>query len=53
MTSSHRYFKLAVGVVICSVHRSIISIIIVADKSVDMETLVDDFVTFYVAGRWH
>ena len=36
-----------------SVHRPIISIIIVAEKSVDMETLVDDFVTFYVAGRWH
>ena len=51
MTSSHRYLKLAVGVVIYSVHRVMISIIVVADKSVDMETLMDDFVTFYIAGR--
>ena len=53
MTSSHRYFKLAVGVFICSIYRSNLSNNAVADKSVDMEIMVDDFVTFYVAGRWH
>ena len=52
MTSSHRYFKLAVGVVICSVHRSSELYNLVSDKNIDMETLVDDFVTFYIAGGW-
>ena len=52
MTSLHRYFKALVGVVVlitCSTHTTP-SFPPVGDKSVDMETLVDDFVTFFVAG---
>ena len=50
MTSSHRYSRLAVGFIICSDQRLLKSSTLVAEKSVDMETLVDDFVTFYAAG---
>ena len=74
MTSSHRYSRSVVSVVITS-HRRISHTCIhkhkhthahkhthihththththstVTNKNVDMETLVDDFVTFYVAG---
>ena len=56
MTSSHRYFKSAVGVVFKSYlqqsqlrpHMSPLHP--VADRSVNIDSLVDDFVTFYVAG---
>ena len=53
MTSSHRYFSHAMGVVIDTTCPHIPTPIShpVADKGVDMETLVDDFVTFYAAGR--
>ena len=52
MTSSHRYSKSAVGVVIVIIYHNVNpSLHPVAEKSVDMETLVDDFVTFYIAGR--
>ena len=50
MTYSHRCYKAVVGVVAlikCSITPFFPP---VGDKSVDMETLVDDFVTFFVGG---
>ena len=43
-TFSHRYCRSAVGVDQLTIPPG-------TDMSVDMETLVDDFVTFYVAGK--
>ena len=52
MTSSHRYFKLAVGVVFSVLPMDVNSYLSpVADRNIDMEILVDDFVTFYEAGE--
>ena len=52
MTSLHRYSKAVVGVVAlitCSTHTTP-SFPPVGVKSVELETLVDDFIAFFVAG---
>ena len=51
MTSSHKCFNHAVGVVVEIIHYiSLLFFHPVAEGGVDMETLVDDFVTFFIAG---